>query len=104
MPSPPRSQRLRRAGSRCRRMLAVEGRGAVEQLAHRYDRAAVDAAVIGATSSGPTFSAAQAGLAVDRRTMAGALAQVIARRHARAVDAAHAPGRAGAHGRTRSAR
>ena len=53
-------------------------RALVSKLAHRYDRAAVDAAVIGATTSGPTFSAAQAGLAVDRRTMAGALAQVIA--------------------------
>jgi lipoprotein-anchoring transpeptidase ErfK/SrfK len=49
----------------------------VNKLARRYDRAAVDSAVIGATSSGPTFSPAQAGLAVDQRTMTGALAQVI---------------------------
>jgi lipoprotein-anchoring transpeptidase ErfK/SrfK len=51
--------------------------GVVGRLARRFDRAAVDSTVIGATTSGPTFSPAKAGLAVDRRTMATALAQVL---------------------------
>ena len=49
----------------------------VAQLAHRYEHPAVDARVIGATSAGPRFSAAQAGLAVDRKTMRTALSQVL---------------------------
>jgi hypothetical protein len=49
----------------------------VGRLAHRFDRAAVDATVIGATASGPSYSPAKAGLAVDTRTMQSALAQVL---------------------------
>jgi lipoprotein-anchoring transpeptidase ErfK/SrfK len=49
----------------------------VGRLAHRYDRAAVDSTVIGATGNGPVYSPAKAGLAVDRRTMASALTQVL---------------------------
>ena len=45
----------------------------VAHLAHVYDRPAVDAAVTGATSSGPTFSAARPGRAVDQRTMRAAI-------------------------------
>jgi lipoprotein-anchoring transpeptidase ErfK/SrfK len=48
--------------------------GVVGRLARRFDRAAVDSTVIGATASGPEFSPAKA---VDRRTMASALAQVL---------------------------
>jgi lipoprotein-anchoring transpeptidase ErfK/SrfK len=49
----------------------------VTTLAKRFDRAAVDAEVTGASSSGPEFSPSKAGLAVDRRTMRTALAQVL---------------------------
>jgi lipoprotein-anchoring transpeptidase ErfK/SrfK len=49
----------------------------VRRLARRFDRAAVDSTVIGATASGPVYSPAKAGLAVDRRTMASALTQVL---------------------------
>ena len=45
----------------------------VAHLAHVYDRPAVDAAVTGATASGPTFSAAKPGRAVDQRTMRAAI-------------------------------
>lgn len=45
----------------------------VAHLAHLYDRPAVDAEVTGATSSGPTFSPAKPGLAVDQRTMRAAI-------------------------------
>ena len=51
--------------------------GVVGRLAHRFDRAAVDSTVIGATASGPSYSPAKAGLAVDRRTMASALTQLL---------------------------
>lgn len=50
---------------------------AVKALARRYDRAPVDAEVIGATSAGPRFSAARTGLAVDQTTMRAALEQVV---------------------------
>jgi lipoprotein-anchoring transpeptidase ErfK/SrfK len=50
---------------------------AVASLARRYDRDAVDAAVVGATGSGPEFSATHTGLAVDTRTMEHAVAQVL---------------------------
>jgi lipoprotein-anchoring transpeptidase ErfK/SrfK len=50
---------------------------AAARLAHRFDRPAVDAAVIGASATGPIFSRPNAGLAVDRRTMQTALAQVL---------------------------
>jgi len=50
---------------------------AVTALARRYDRAAVDATVTGATDGGPEFSASQNGLAVDTRTMQTALTQVL---------------------------
>jgi len=49
----------------------------VETLAKRFDRAAVDAAVIGASASGPQFSQPKAGLAVDVRTMRAALAELL---------------------------
>jgi lipoprotein-anchoring transpeptidase ErfK/SrfK len=49
----------------------------VASLAKRYNRAAVDATVVGATANGPQFSPAKAGLAVDAKTMRTALAQVL---------------------------
>jgi lipoprotein-anchoring transpeptidase ErfK/SrfK len=49
----------------------------VAHLAHLYDRPAVDATVTGATSSGPTFSAAKTGRAVDQRTMRAAIAGLL---------------------------
>lgn len=49
----------------------------VARLAHRFDRPAVDAAVIGAAAGGPLFSRPKTGLAVDERTMETALAQVL---------------------------
>jgi lipoprotein-anchoring transpeptidase ErfK/SrfK len=50
---------------------------AVKSLARRYDRSAVDATVVGANGNGPVFSASRTGLAVDRRTMARAITQVL---------------------------
>jgi lipoprotein-anchoring transpeptidase ErfK/SrfK len=50
---------------------------AVAMLAKRFDRAAIDADVTGATAAGPQFSAPKAGVAVDRKTMRTALAQVL---------------------------
>ncbi|MFL5932554.1 MAG: L,D-transpeptidase family protein [Gaiellaceae bacterium] len=50
---------------------------AVARLAHRFDRPAVDAVVTGASATGPVFSRPKTGLAVDRRTMRTALAQVL---------------------------
>ena len=52
-------------------------RRAVSAIARHVDRAPVDAAVVGATSDGPQFSPARAGIAVDQRTMNQALAQVL---------------------------
>jgi lipoprotein-anchoring transpeptidase ErfK/SrfK len=49
----------------------------VAALAKRFDRAAVDAEVVGASANGPEFTQAKPGLAVDRRTMRTALAQVL---------------------------
>jgi lipoprotein-anchoring transpeptidase ErfK/SrfK len=49
----------------------------VASLAHRYDRAPVDATVIGASASGPIFSAARSGLAVHTTTMRAAIAQLL---------------------------
>ena len=49
----------------------------VDSLARKYDRAAVDASVTGATASGPTFSASRTGLAVDRATMTAAIGQLL---------------------------
>jgi lipoprotein-anchoring transpeptidase ErfK/SrfK len=49
----------------------------VAALAKRYDRAAVDASVVGAGSDGPEFSPAKAGIAVDERTMRAALGQLL---------------------------
>ena len=51
--------------------------GAVARLARRFDRPAVDAVVIGASTGGPLFSRPKTGLAVDERTMQTALAQVL---------------------------
>ncbi|HET7450685.1 MAG TPA: L,D-transpeptidase [Gaiellaceae bacterium] len=48
---------------------AERAAGIVSDLAAEFDRPAVDAAVIGAGAGGPQFSAAKAGVAVDRRTM-----------------------------------
>jgi lipoprotein-anchoring transpeptidase ErfK/SrfK len=50
---------------------------AVAKLARRYDRAAVDAEVVGADANGPRFSTPKAGLAVDTKTMRTALAQLL---------------------------
>jgi lipoprotein-anchoring transpeptidase ErfK/SrfK len=50
---------------------------AVAALARRFDRPAVDAAVVGATAAGPQFSPPKNGLAVDVKTMRTALAQVL---------------------------
>jgi lipoprotein-anchoring transpeptidase ErfK/SrfK len=50
---------------------------AVKALARRYDRKAVDAAVVGADGTGPAFSPSHAGLAVDTRTMAHAITQLL---------------------------
>jgi lipoprotein-anchoring transpeptidase ErfK/SrfK len=50
----------------------------VAALAKRYDRAPVDATVIGATASGPQFSPAKNGLAVEAGKMRTALAQALA--------------------------
>jgi L,D-transpeptidase catalytic domain/Putative peptidoglycan binding domain len=49
----------------------------VKRLAGRYDRPAVDATVVGASSAGPEFSPAKNGLAVDERTMRSALTQLL---------------------------
>jgi lipoprotein-anchoring transpeptidase ErfK/SrfK len=49
----------------------------VRSLAKRYDRPAVDAAVVGADGNGPEFSAAKRGIAVDERTMRAALGQLL---------------------------
>jgi lipoprotein-anchoring transpeptidase ErfK/SrfK len=49
----------------------------VASLAKRYNRAAVDATVVGAAANGPQFSPAKAGLAVNAKTMRTALAQVL---------------------------
>ena len=49
----------------------------VAALARQYDRAPVDAAVIGATSSGPEFTEAKPGLAVDQATMRAAIGQLL---------------------------
>jgi lipoprotein-anchoring transpeptidase ErfK/SrfK len=49
----------------------------VASLAHRYDRAAVDAEVTGASAAGPSFEPAQPGLAVKVRTMRAAVMQLL---------------------------
>jgi lipoprotein-anchoring transpeptidase ErfK/SrfK len=49
----------------------------VAQLAKRYDRAPVDAAVTGANADGPIYSASSAGLAVDTKTMQVAVGQLL---------------------------
>jgi lipoprotein-anchoring transpeptidase ErfK/SrfK len=49
----------------------------VDGLADRFDRAPVNAVVTGADADGPRFSPAKAGRAVDRRTMAAALGQLL---------------------------
>jgi lipoprotein-anchoring transpeptidase ErfK/SrfK len=52
---------------------AARAAGIVSDLASRFDRAAVDATVIGADADGPKYSPAKAGVAVDRRTMGAAI-------------------------------
>jgi lipoprotein-anchoring transpeptidase ErfK/SrfK len=49
----------------------------VAALAQRYDRAAVAARVVGASSTGPEFTAAKPGLAVDEMTMRAAIGQLL---------------------------
>ena len=49
----------------------------VSDLAARFDRPAVDAAVIGADADGPQFTPARAGVAVDRRTMVAAIGELL---------------------------
>jgi lipoprotein-anchoring transpeptidase ErfK/SrfK len=49
----------------------------VRSLARRYDRPAVDAKVIGATSAGPIFANAKTGLAVRASTMRVAVARLL---------------------------
>jgi lipoprotein-anchoring transpeptidase ErfK/SrfK len=49
----------------------------VDGLAQRFDRAPVNASVVGADASGPRFSPAKAGLAVDRKTMRAAIGQLL---------------------------
>jgi lipoprotein-anchoring transpeptidase ErfK/SrfK len=49
----------------------------VDSLARRYDRSAVDAKVIGATSVGPIFTPASSGIAVKVPTMRAAVAQLL---------------------------
>jgi lipoprotein-anchoring transpeptidase ErfK/SrfK len=49
----------------------------VDDLARRYDRAPVDAAVVGGDDTGPRFSPARPGLAVDRATMRAAIGQLL---------------------------
>jgi lipoprotein-anchoring transpeptidase ErfK/SrfK len=51
--------------------------GVVKALARRYDRDSVDASVVGADGTGPEFSPSRTGLAVDTRTMATAITQVL---------------------------
>ena len=51
--------------------------GVVGSLARRFDRAAIDATVTGATTAGPTFAPAKDGNAVDTTTMRAALAQAL---------------------------
>jgi lipoprotein-anchoring transpeptidase ErfK/SrfK len=60
---------VRYSGTRVARLVAT--------LAKRYDRAPVEAAVVGADANGPQFSAAKAGLAVDQKTMRAALGQLV---------------------------
>jgi lipoprotein-anchoring transpeptidase ErfK/SrfK len=49
----------------------------VDGLAKRFDRAPVNATVVGADAGGPLFSATRAGLAVDRKTMRAAIGQLL---------------------------
>jgi lipoprotein-anchoring transpeptidase ErfK/SrfK len=49
----------------------------VDAIAKRYDRAPLDARVTGADASGPTFSPARSGLAVDVKTMRAAIGQLL---------------------------
>ena len=49
----------------------------VAALARRYDRRAVDSRVTGANASGPVYSPAHAGLAVDTKTMRVAVGQLL---------------------------
>jgi lipoprotein-anchoring transpeptidase ErfK/SrfK len=49
----------------------------VRDLASKFDKPAIDAAVTGAGPDGPQFSRAKAGIAVDRRTMGAAIGQLL---------------------------
>jgi lipoprotein-anchoring transpeptidase ErfK/SrfK len=49
----------------------------IDSLARRYDRPAVDAKVIGATSAGPIFTPARSGIAVRVPTMRAAVARLL---------------------------
>jgi lipoprotein-anchoring transpeptidase ErfK/SrfK len=59
------------------RYSSARARLIVDELAKRYDRAAVDAQVTGADADGPVFSAAKSGVAVDRKTMRAAIGQLL---------------------------
>ncbi|HEY6961970.1 MAG TPA: L,D-transpeptidase [Gaiellaceae bacterium] len=59
------------------RYSAARAANIVAAIAKNVDRAPVDAAVVGATTSGPEFSAAHAGIAVDAKTMQKAIGDLL---------------------------
>jgi len=59
------------------RYSTAQARRVVASLAKRFDRAPVDATVVGATDGGPQFTQAKPGLAVDVRTMTAAIGQLL---------------------------
>jgi len=59
------------------RYSAARAAGIVSDLAARFDKAAIDATVIGADAGGPLFSPAKAGVAVDRRTLGAAIGDLM---------------------------
>jgi lipoprotein-anchoring transpeptidase ErfK/SrfK len=63
----------------------------VDRLAHRYDRAAVDARLTGATTSGPEFDPARAGTAVDTKAMRSQLVAALESARSRSVKLVEHP-------------
>jgi lipoprotein-anchoring transpeptidase ErfK/SrfK len=63
----------------------------VDRLAHRYDRAPVDAKLTGATPAGPVFDPARAGTAVDAKAMTAELAAALASSRSRSVGLVEHP-------------
>ena len=59
------------------RYSAARAKRLVTRLAVQFDRAPIDAQVVGATSAGPLFSAAKDGRAVDRQAMTAALGKLL---------------------------